>query len=138
MNEGKPSREINFDQSGQPVSAHVLLAEDDDFVCEMVADMLGELGCEVTVCRDGGEALEIFKKSWKSFDIVLLDMVMPVMNGREVYISMKEINPEVVVILSTGFILNGEAQEILDLGVKGFIQKPFVRAELLQKILEVL
>ncbi len=66
------------------------------------------------------------------------DIIMPHMNGREVFFAMREINPEVKVLLASGFSLDGEAQKIIDEGAACFIQKPFQITELLEKISETL
>ncbi|MBW1740748.1 MAG: response regulator, partial [Deltaproteobacteria bacterium] len=71
-------------------------------------------------------------------DIVVLDMVMPNMGGGEAYDRMKEINPDVKVLLSSGYSIDGQATEILERGCNAFIQKPFDAKQLFQKIREVL
>ena len=69
---------------------------------------------------------------------MLLDMVMPKMSGKETFFAMKEINAEVKVLLSSGFCIDGEAREILEQGVQGFIQKPFRTSALNAALVEVL
>ena len=69
---------------------------------------------------------------------MLLDMIMPDMSGGETYDRMKDIDPNVKVLLSSGYSINGQAQEILDRGCDGFIQKPFKMKELSQKLSEIL
>jgi len=85
-----------------------------------------------------GEAVELYKKSQATIDIVILDMIMPKMGGEETYDKLKEINPKVKVLLSSGYSIDGKAKEILEKGCDGFIQKPFTVEELSQKIREVL
>ena len=70
--------------------------------------------------------------------MVILDIVMPHMEGGEVYDKLKEINPKVKVLLSSGFSVDDQATEILNRGCNGFIQKPFNMGTLSQKIREVL
>jgi len=70
--------------------------------------------------------------------LVILDMVMPTVSGGETYDRLKEINPGIKVILSSGYSLNGQASGILERGCNGFIQKPFNVNELSKKIREVL
>ena len=69
---------------------------------------------------------------------MVLDMIMPDMSGGETYDRLKDINPKVKVILSSGYSINGQATEILDRGCNGFIKKPFRMKELSQKLREVL
>jgi two-component system cell cycle sensor histidine kinase/response regulator CckA len=90
------------------------------------------------LAKDGQEAIELYKKACNSIDIVLLDMVMPNMGGGQAYDRMKEINPDVKVLLSSGYSIDGEAAEILERGCDGFIQKPFGMKQLSGRIREVL
>ena len=69
---------------------------------------------------------------------MLLDMIMPDMSGSVTYDGMKEIDPDIKVLLSSGYSINGQATEILDRGCNGFIQKPFKMKELSQKLREIL
>jgi DNA-binding NtrC family response regulator len=80
----------------------------------------------------------IFKKRKGEISVVILDMIMPGMTGRETFEALKKIEPGVRVILSSGYSLNGQAREILEQGCRGFIQKPFDIMRLSQKIGEVL
>jgi signal transduction histidine kinase/ActR/RegA family two-component response regulator len=117
---------------------HILLVDDDDAVSAGSSKILQMAGYTVTVFKNGKDALDYFKDNWKSVDLVILDMIMPVMNGKDTYIAMKSINPDIVALLSSGYCLSGEAQNILDMGVKDFIQKPFDIAELRLKIFTLL
>jgi len=86
----------------------------------------------------GKEAVEVYKKKWDKIDLVLMDMVMPNMGGGEAYDRMKEINPRVKVLLSSGYSFDGEAKKILARGCDGFIQKPCTIEVLSKKIGEIL
>ncbi len=119
-------------------AGHILLVEDDKMLRDAASAMIEKLGYELTVCADGKDAVTFYKKSWKEVDLVLLDMVMPVMNGRDTFIAMQKINPKIVALLSSGYSFNGEAKSILKEGVRGFIQKPYRKAELAEKIAELL
>jgi len=99
---------------------------------------LEAMGYRVLMARNGKEAINIYRKNWNDIDIVLLDVAMPHMGGAKAYDWMKEINPNVKVILSTGYSMEGQASEILGHGCDGFIQKPFTMRELSKKIKEVL
>lgn len=99
--------------------------------------MLETLGYEVLTARDGKEAVEIYKKKWDNIDLVLMDMVMPNMGGGEAYDRMKEINPRVKVLLSSGYSIDREAKEILAQDCDGFIQKPCTIKELSEKIRKI-
>ena len=116
----------------------VLLVDDEEMVLEAGKELLNHLGYEVLLAENGREALELYKKNQDKIDLVLLDMVMPVMGGGEAFDRMKEINTNVKVLLSSGYSLEGEAQEILNRGCDAFIQKPFKLEQLSRKIKELL
>ena len=116
----------------------VLIVEDSDEVLWMMDKVLETFGFEVDAVSSGKEAIEVYKKNQDDIDIVVLDMVMPNMGGGEAYDNMKEINPDVRVLLSSGFSIDGEAKEILERGCDGFIQKPFKMKDLSAKVREIL
>ncbi len=119
-------------------NAQIMLVDDEDVVIDSASRILKKSGYKVVVCRNGSEAIELFRENWQSIDLVILDMVMPVFSGRETYLALKEIDPHMLTLLSSGYSINGEAQEILDEGVNGFIQKPYRWSELSQKVGELL
>ena len=101
-------------------------------------ELLEEIGYRVLIAGSGKEAIELYEKNRDQIDLVILDMIMPVMGGGETYDRLKEANPDIKVLLSSGYSINGEASEILDRGCNGFIQKPFNVKELSQKMREIL
>jgi two-component system cell cycle sensor histidine kinase/response regulator CckA len=116
----------------------VLLVDDEDIVIEIAKEMLASLGYDVLIARGGREALEIYEKERDTIDLVILDMIMPKMGGGEVYDQLKQINPGLKVLLSSGYSIDGQAGEILQRGCNGFIQKPFDMRRLSRKIREIL
>ena len=116
----------------------VLVVDDDEMILEVGEEMLGAMGYKVLLAKGGREAVEIYKAKKNEIDVVVLDMIMPDMAGGEVYDTMKEINPDIKVLLSTGYSIEGQAREILDRGCDGFIQKPFGVKELSGTIREIL
>ncbi len=116
----------------------VLVVDDEEMILEVGEEMLDAMGYKVLLARGGREAVEIYKANKNDIDLVILDMIMPDMAGGEVYDTMKEINPNIKVLLSTGYSIEGQASEILDRGCDGFIQKPFGVKELSGKIREIL
>ena len=119
-------------------SARILLVDDDEVICKMTSCMLTKLGNNITTRSNGRTALEYYTVNWKNIDLVILDMVMPEMNAMEAFSAMRKINPEIKVILSSGYSLNGDVQKIIDKGVIDFIQKPYIIADLSKKIATVL
>jgi len=116
----------------------VLLIDDEDTIIDVGQEILKALGYTVLVARGGKEAIEIYEKRKEEIDIVILDIVMPEIGGGEAYDRMKEINPDIKVLLSSGFSINSEVTEILERGCNGFIQKPFNIRQLSQRIREIL
>ncbi len=96
------------------------------------------MGYTVLVARDGKEAIQLYKENKDKIDIVILDMIMPDMGGGETYDRMKENNPDIKVLLSSGYSIDGEAEEILERGCDGLIQKPFNMKQLSGSIREIL
>ena len=119
-------------------SGTVLLVDDETVIVDVGRRMIESLGYEVLPARNGEEALRIFKHHHSRIDLVVLDMVMPYLNGGEVFDQMKSIDPAVRVLLASGYSLNGQAEDILARGCNGFIQKPFNTVELSHKIREIL
>jgi nitrogen-specific signal transduction histidine kinase/CheY-like chemotaxis protein len=119
-------------------SGTVLLVDDEAAVREICISILEKIGYRVLSAKDGEEVLELYRNNKDEIDIVLLDMIMPNMSGGEIYDRLKEINPEIKVLLSSGYSIDGEATEILNRGCDGFIQKPFDIKKLSAKIGEIL
>jgi PAS domain S-box-containing protein len=116
----------------------ILVVDDEELVRSLAMEMLECYGYRVLVAEDGATALEALKQKNGSIDLVILDMVMPKMAGRETFLKMKEINPQVKVLLSSGYSQNGKAREILESGIKGFLQKPYQLNSLLSKVRKAL
>jgi len=116
----------------------VLLVDDEELILDVGRDLLEAMGYKVLTAKNGKDTIEIYRKNYKDIDIVILDMIMPNMGGGEAYDRMKEINPDIKVLLSSGYSIDGEASEILERGCNEFIQKPFDIKELSKKIREVL
>jgi two-component system cell cycle sensor histidine kinase/response regulator CckA len=103
----------------------VLLVDDEDIIIDVSRDLLEKLGYEVLTAKSGIEAVEIYKANPKAIDIVILDMIMPKMGGGDTYEKLKDVDPGVKVLLSSGYSIDGQASKILSRGCDGFIQKPF-------------
>jgi PAS domain S-box-containing protein len=116
----------------------VLLVDDKEPILEVGEQILKKMGYEVLLACNGQEALELYEKDHNKIDMVLLDMVMPGMGGGKTYDKMKEINPEVKVLLLSGYSIDGEATEILERGCDGFIQKPFDLVQLSRSVRDIL
>jgi len=116
----------------------ILLVDDEEGTILVEKLMLEELGYTVFPARSGRQAIELYNENKAGFDLVALDMIMPEMNGKETYDELKKINPKVKVLLVSGYSLNKQIEELIGLGCKGYIQKPFDIVQLSQKIREVM
>ena len=116
----------------------ILLVDDEQSIAEVTKEILESLGYQVMTAGSGQEAIAIFMEKGKEIDLVILDMIMPGMGGGKAFAALREIDPGVKVILSSGYSVDGEARQILEKGCNSFIQKPFRVADISKKIREVL
>ena len=135
--ESEKIHESQADYSLMKGSEHILLVDDEEGPILVEKLMLKELGYGVMTARNGREAIDIYSKNTDTLDLVALDMIMPELSGKATYEELKKINPDVRVLLVSGYSLNRQVEELLDLGCNGFIQKPFDIIELSQTLREV-
>lgn len=116
----------------------VLAVDDEEMVRELLSDILVGAGHRVITASDGREALEVFREHWPVIDLVILDMVMPHLDGRQTFQAMQATHPQVRVLLASGYSVEKMELEMREDGVLGFVQKPFEENTLLNKVREVL
>ena len=119
-------------------SETILVVEDEESVRALLRRILEEGGYTVLLAANGVEAVERYAERSTAIDLVVLDIIMPQMGGRETYERLREIDPEVRVLLSSGYSENGQAQDILATGARGFLQKPYDLRAVLRNVREVL
>ena len=115
----------------------ILLIDDEEMILKVGKMILPELGYTALYAGSGREGIEVYRNNKDRIELVILDMIMPEMDGGETYDRLKGINPAIKVLLSSGYSLDGRAEEILARGCDGFIQKPFGIEELAQKLGEI-
>lgn len=115
-------------------SGTILLIDDEELMRLSAAAMLESIGYTVIQAENGKHGLEIFEKQSGKIDLVILDMIMPVMGGRETFGKIKGIDPHIPVIISSGFTKEEEMISLKEQGISGFLQKPFRSAELSEKV----
>jgi CheY-like chemotaxis protein len=111
-------------------SGGVLLVDDEPILLSVGQALLEELGYTVYLAEDGNQALKVYAQQQSHIQMVLLDMIMPGLNGRETLVQLRKLNPDVSVVFCSGFHREGTNDELLQLGAQGFIQKPYSRAAL--------
>jgi two-component system cell cycle sensor histidine kinase/response regulator CckA len=116
----------------------ILLIEDEEMVMDVSRALLAHLGYLVLEAKTGKEAIGISRTFEGNIDLAILDILLPDMNGKAVYPFLMETRPNLKVIVCSGYSLEGPAQEILDAGAQGFVQKPFSLATLSVKMQEVM
>ena len=116
----------------------VLLIDDEQMIIDVGKEMLTQLGYKVLTAISGIEALEVYRRNQDTIDLLVLDMIMPDMEGGATYDKIKALNPNVKVLLASGYSIDGRASEIMKRGCNGFIQKPFNMKELSDKIRNIL
>ncbi len=115
---------------------NVLIVDDEPCVAQVASEMVAMLGYNVMTAGDGWQAVDLFRRNGAS--LVLLDMIMPGVSGGEIFDRLRKIDPEVKVLLASGYSLDDQARRIMERGCSGFIQKPFDLKRLSHKIREVL
>ncbi len=116
----------------------VLLIDDEEMIIRAGEEMLRALGYQVLPARGGEEGLEIYRRRGREIDLVILDMIMPKMNGRETFNHLKNIEPGLRVLIASGGCTDEEMQELFSKGCNGFIQKPFDLCAFSQKLRDIL
>jgi two-component system, cell cycle sensor histidine kinase and response regulator CckA len=119
-------------------SGTILLVDDEDLILEVGQAMLDALGYQSVRAGGGKQALALLADPGQSFDLVIVDLIMPGLDGGKVFDMIRAAHPELPVILSSGYSINGQATAIMARGCNGFIQKPFNINELSRTLREVL
>ncbi len=113
---------------------HILFVDDEILLRDLAKEFLTSEGHSVEFCEDGAQAVELYMRKWQEIDLVILDMMMPIMDGKEALLMMKKINPKITVILSSGYSIAEKSGTVqTDLGVD-FLQKPYTKRELINVI----
>lgn len=112
----------------------ILLVDDEMEIAELASAMLTDEGYRVILARDGFEALKIYQQIGNQIGLIILDFFLPVMDGDAVFDELLALNPEVMVVLSSGFAEQSKIGAMLALGLKGFIPKPYTAEKLLEQV----
>jgi len=116
----------------------VLVVDDEQSVRGLARTMLELMGFEVLEAADGCEAVEVFKENLETIRVVILDLTMPRMDGEECFRQLRELKRDVPVVLSSGYSEQEIAGRFAGLGIRGFIQKPYLIATMRSKIRKAL
>ena len=116
----------------------ILLVDDEAIVIGVGKQMLERLGFSVLTANTGQEALDVFKDNKDRIDLVVLDMIMPGMGAGDTCDALRALDPAIKVLLSSGYGVDQQTNEVLQRGCKGFIQKPFNMKALSNTIKEIM
>ena len=116
----------------------ILLIDDEEMVLDVGSQMLSRLGYSVLTATSGSEAIDLYEVHKDQVQLIILDLCIPDMEGKQTYLYLKGLNPCIKVLLTTGLSMDGPAGEMLARGCDGFIQKPYRMSELSAKVQEVL
>ncbi len=134
--------EKSLDGNGKDVvwrrEGTILLVDDDDMVLEIGKEMMEHLGFKVLTAIDGREAIKVFEQHQDEIDVVLLDLIMPHMDGNEAFRELRRIRPDLKVFLTSGYNEQEIHEQFSGKGLAGFIQKPYQVKTLAAKLREVL
>lgn len=112
----------------------VLIVDDEEFITLLAREVLTEEGYRVVTAQNGFQALDIYRKLRGEIALVILDFTMPVMDGADVFAELQEIDPQVSVVLSSGFTEHDRLRGMLARGLRGFIPKPYTHEKLLLQV----
>ena len=112
----------------------VLLVDDEELIRDLGTQILSRAGYHVLTASTGGEALDVYRIRRDQISLVVLDLIMPLMGGKQCLEELLEMNPRARVLVSSGFSLDGPAKEAMEAGAAGFVSKPFNITEMLTAI----
>ena len=117
----------------------ILLIDDETIVLSSTTALLAELGYETLIANGCREGMKIYSENRDTIDLIILDMIMPEMDGSVCFAELKKINPEMKVVISSGFATSTKIKEVEELGAKAFLQKPYSVSSLsatIQKVMD--
>jgi CheY-like chemotaxis protein len=116
----------------------VLVVDDEEMALTLVKQILSTAGYQVTTAQSGFECLDLFRRRPHSYQLVLLDLTMPFMDGEETFHRLREIRPDVPVVLCTGFIKGDRLEGMMKAGLTGYLRKPLAPDEIVGNVRSVL
>jgi two-component system, cell cycle sensor histidine kinase and response regulator CckA len=112
----------------------ILLVDDEELIRRSVKRVLTRLGYDVVVAGNGLEALEVIRSRRKELSLVILDLLMPVMNGEEAFHRIRAFDPDLPILIASGYAQEEKVEELLSAGAKGFVEKPFDLAKIAEEV----
>lgn len=116
----------------------ILLVDDEDMIWDVISEMLQDLGYNVILAGDGREAVQIYGGNIGKIDLVIMDMLMPDMGGKEAFYILRGLDPKVKVLISSGYVSEDQIQDVMKDCAAGFLRKPYRMADLAKRIHSIL
>ena len=116
----------------------LLIVDDHETIWDFLIEALQSLGYQILLAENGLDAVEIFRCNPGEIDLVMLDMIMPKLGGHDAFLQLRQIDPNIKILLSSGYVSQEEVQDLIKLGRCRFIVKPHRLPEVLQNIRELL
>ncbi|MCL7486940.1 MAG: response regulator [Desulfobulbaceae bacterium] len=120
-----------------PTGKTILIVDDEPMVAAMLKTHLESLGCKTMTAENGRIAVDLLRDNKDRIDLIILDINMPVMCGRDAYQHFMRIRPDIPVLVSTGYIMDEDTMEILNMGAQGLLQKPYTMKDVNARIMEI-
>ena len=112
----------------------ILLADDEDMILELGPAILEKYGYTVLTALDGEKALSVFAEERKQIDLIILDLSMPRFSGREALERIRQLDPDVKVLVSSGYSEKSETDQLEELGATGYVPKPYTPSNLARAV----
>jgi CheY-like chemotaxis protein len=116
----------------------ILVVDDEPMALELLHGILTDAGYEVSVAQSGFECLDLFRRDGRAYDLILTDLSMPLMDGEETFLRLRQMSPTVNVVLMAGFVDSARLEKMMNHGLSGFVGKPFAAVEILAVITSVI
>src|SRR5712691_8138251 len=125
--------------SRMPISKpSILVVDDEEVALTLIKSLLSGAGYRVLTAQSGFECLDLFRRQPQGYELILLDLTMPFMDGEETFHRLREIRPDVPILLCTGFIQQGRLERLMTAGLSGFLRKPFAPDEIAGQVKSIL
>ena len=116
----------------------ILLIDDEEFIRDLGKRILTTFGYSIFTAPDGESAIELYRKQKDAIDMIILDLIMPGMGGRECILKLLDINPQARIIIASGHTIDGPVKDVVNLGARDFIHKPYGLRQMLKVVRKVL
>lgn len=139
-NETEAPEKMPVDQTNQMVkgTGTILIIDDEEIILDTAKSILKICGYTVYTASSGKAGIEIYLRKYPQIDMLIMDMAMPIMSGYETYLKCREINPDIKVLIASGYRQDGRVDKTLKAGANGFIQKPYTILQLSQAVHDIL